>query len=123
EMTARPPARAEPAAAPWTLRRVERPATDWVRDLYRRVGSDWLWWSRLRLDDSALAAIIQAPALEVYALSTDGRDEGLLELDFRTAGDCELSFFGLAPPLLGRGAGRWLMNRAIERAWSVPIRR
>ena len=51
------------------------------------------------------------------------QEAGLLELDFRTPHECELSFFGLTLPLLGTGAGRWLMNRAIERAWSRPIRR
>jgi len=123
QMTARVPARAMAGPTPWTLRRVNRPALDWFRELYRRVGADWLWWSRLRLDDAGLAAIIHDPALEVHALTAQGRDEGLLELDFRIAGECELSFFGLTPALLGQGAGRWLMNRAIERAWSAPIRR
>ena len=32
-----------------------------------------------------------------------------------------MSYFGLTPRLIGSGAGRWLMNRAIERAWSRPI--
>src|SRR5262249_33684684 len=52
-----------------------------------------------------------------------GRDEGLLELDFRADGDCELAFFGLTKPMLGRGAGRWMMNRALDLAWARPIRR
>ena len=37
EMTARPAPRPDPAGA-WTLRRVDAPALDWYRDLYRRVG-------------------------------------------------------------------------------------
>ncbi len=53
----------------------------------------------------------------------DGRDEGLLELDFRVPGECELAFFGVTPALVGHGAGRWLMNRAVALAWSRPIRR
>ena len=31
--------------------------------------------------------------------------------------------FGVTGPLIGTGAGRWLMNRAIEAAWAKPIRR
>jgi hypothetical protein len=31
------------------------------RLLYRRVGAKWLWWSRLAMDDAALAAIIHDP--------------------------------------------------------------
>jgi GNAT superfamily N-acetyltransferase len=34
-----------------------------------------------------------------------------------------LSFFGLTPNLFGQGIGRWLMNRALERAWARPIQR
>ena len=89
EMTARPALRPDPPGA-WTLRRVETPDLDWFRDLYRRVGEEWLWFSRLQMADADLAAIIQSPLVEVYALVQDGRDEGLLELDFREAGQCEL---------------------------------
>jgi GNAT superfamily N-acetyltransferase len=122
EMTARPAPRPDPAGA-WTLRRVEMPPLDWFRDLYRRVGEEWLWFSRLQMSDADLVAIIHSPQVEVYALEHEGRDEGLLELDFREAGQCELSFFGVTAKLIGSGAGRWLMNRALELAWSRPIAR
>jgi GNAT superfamily N-acetyltransferase len=122
EMT-RPP---QPRSAPdgkWNLRHVENPDLDWYRDLHRRVGEEWLWFSRLQMSDDALAAIIREPQVEVCALVHDGRDEGLLELDFRSAGECELVYFGVTGELIGTGAARFLMNRAIERAWSQPIRR
>ena len=32
-------------------------------------------------------------------------------------------FFGLTERLVGSGAGRWLMNRAQEIAWSRPLAR
>ena len=123
EMAAAAPPRAERAAAPWTLRLVAPPGLDWYRDLYRRVGADWLWSSRLSLADAALSAIVHAQGVSVFALVLDGRDEGLLELDFREPGACELAFFGVSPTLVGRGAGRWLMNQAVALAWSQPIRR
>jgi GNAT superfamily N-acetyltransferase len=122
EMTRRPPPR-DAEDARWSLRHVAQPDLDWFRDLFRRVGEDWLWTSRLELSDEKLAAIIQAPKIRVYALEHNGRDEGLLELDFRRAEECELQFFGVTAGLIGSGAGRWLMNRAIERAWAEPIRR
>jgi GNAT superfamily N-acetyltransferase len=122
EMHEPPPLPPDPQGA-WTLRRVEAPDLDWFRDLYRRVGEDWLWFSRLRMSDAVLAAIIHAPRVEVYALLQDGRDEGLLELDFREPGDCELVYFGVTTKLIGSGAGRFLMNCALERAWSQPISR
>jgi len=122
EMTERPALRPDPSGA-WTLRRVETSDLDWYCDLYRRVGEEWLWFSRLQMTDAELAAIIQSPLVEVHALVQDGRGEGLLELDFREAGQCELAFFGVIAKLIGSGAGRWLMNRALERAWSRPVAR
>jgi GNAT superfamily N-acetyltransferase len=123
EMLAPATPRPDPPAAPWTLHRVADPDLNWFRDLYRRVGQDWMWFSRLKLTDEALAAVIRDRAVELYALEYLGSHEGLLELDFRQAGVCELSFFGVTPDLIGKGAGRWLMNRALELAWSRPIRR
>jgi len=123
EMRSPAPVRAERAQAPWTLRRVERPELPWYRDLFRHVGAAWLWTSRLTLTDEALGRILHHHDVEVHALAINGRDEGLLELDFRSPRECELSFFGLSAALVGRGAGRWLMNRAIERAWARDIGR
>jgi GNAT superfamily N-acetyltransferase len=122
EMTERPSLRPDPPGT-WKLRRVETPGLDWYRDLHRRVGEEWLWFSRLQMADAELAEIIHSPMVEVHALVQDGRDEGLLELDFREAGQCELVYFGVTAKLIGGGAARWLMNRALERAWSQPVTR
>lgn len=122
EMDAPPQPRPVPTGS-WALRRVQLPALDWYRDLYRRIGEDWLWFSRLAMPTDDLQKILHSPEIQIYALVADGRDEGLLELDFRAAGDCELAFFGVTPAHVGRGAGRFLMNHAIEIAWSRPIRR
>ncbi|MBC9879318.1 GNAT family N-acetyltransferase [Bradyrhizobium sp. INPA01-394B] len=122
EMTA-PPARRDDPPGAWSLRKADALALDWYRDLFRRVGEEWLWFSRLRMTDAELAAIIQAPDVEVYSLVVDGRDEGLLELDFREPGQCELVYFGVTASLIGSGAARFLMNRALERAWSADVRR
>lgn len=116
----------QPACAPdgLTLEIVKRPEPDWYRDLYLRVGGlDWLWFSRLELDDAALAAILHDPEVELYALKQDGVAQGMVELDFRKSNECELAFFGLTSKLIGQGAGRYMMNHAIARAWSRPIDR
>ena len=124
EMRARPGARPAPGAAAWPIRRVEAPALDWYRDLFLRVGGqDWLWFSRMGMGDAELSAILSDPNVHVYAVEKDGQAEGLLELDFRVSGECELAYFGLTPALVGQGMGRALMNFAIEAAWSAPISR
>jgi GNAT superfamily N-acetyltransferase len=123
EMFARPPARPERSDNDFLLEQVIRPDLAWFRELFRRVGEKWIWVSRLRMSDTDLAAIIRDPSVEVFVLRSGAAEAGLLELDFRTADECELSFFGLTGDFVGSGAGRWLMNRAIARAWSRPIRR
>ncbi|MDB5361483.1 MAG: N-acetyltransferase [Rhodospirillales bacterium] len=124
EMTARPAPRPDPPAeAGFGLKRIEQPDLVWFRALFRRVGEPYLWFSRLRMRDADLTAELLDPAMETYALTRGGEDLGLLQLDFRQPGTGELSFFGVGGELIGTGAGRWLMNRALERAWSQPIGR
>ena len=123
EMQCRPPSKPFTTPCPLTLRRIVSPGNVWYRSLFRRIGEPWLWQSRLRLDDSALAAIITNGDVEVWAAETCGEDVGLVELDFRDARQCELAFLGVTTEWTGRGAGRQLMRHAIERAWSRPIER
>lgn len=123
EMFAPPSLDKDPAGHGLQLERAAKPDLDWYRDLYRRVGGPWLWVSCLKMDDAALAAVLHDPAVEVWAAVKEGQAEGLVQLDFRVPGVCELLYFGLTDALIGQGAGRWMMNRAIERAWSQPIKR
>lgn len=122
----RAPAPLRPCAMPegCALRRVEAPEAEWYRDLFVRVGGmDWLWFSRLRMPEAQLLGILRDPKVQVFALEKDGRAEGLLELDFRAAGECELAFFGVSAALLGTTAGRFLMNQAIGAAFAADIAR
>ena len=77
----------------------------------------------LRASDAKLAARLHHPLVETHALVADGRDEGLLELDFRERETCEIGMFGVTAKLVGSGAGRWLMHRALELSWSRDITR
>ena len=118
-----PPERAERSEASWTLRKVNPAAIDRYRALFRRIGEDWLWSSRLEMSDDEVQHVLSDPLYDAYVFEAEGHEEGLMELDLRIKGECELSFFGLTPLMVGRGAGRWMMNRALERAWAYPIRR
>jgi GNAT superfamily N-acetyltransferase len=123
EMRERPPERPDPSGVTATLRQVEKPGVDWYGALFHKVGDEYLWYFRLAMNDDELHAIINDPNEEVYVVEQNGSEEGLLELDFRTPGECEISYFGLTSKLVGTGVGRWLMNRSLERAWSQPIAR
>ena len=123
EMTRRPPLRPLPAS-PLRLVRWATPEPEKYRTLFRRVGGPWLWYSRLAMDDAALTAIVHDVGVEVYAVTDRaGIEVGLLELDLRHAGACELSYFGLVPELAGRGHGGWLMAEAMARCWRPGVTR
>lgn len=110
--------------APLRLIRWRAPTTTAYRTLFRRVGEPWLWFSRLVMDEAALAAIIGDPAVEIFAVQDPrGIEVGILELDFREVGRCELGFFGLVPELAGKGFGRWLMAHALAMAWRKGVAR
>lgn len=123
QMFERPPTRPEHSEASWTLRRVDASDPNWYRALFRRIGENWLWFSRLQLSDEELLDVFRNPLNETYVFEALGQEEGLVELDFSVEGECQLSYFGLTPPMIGRGAGRWMMNRALAMAWDRPIRR
>ena len=119
-----PPASAEVPPTTLALRRLERPDLGHYRALFRRIGAPWLWFSRLLRDDDSLAAIIHHAEVHLFAVVDDqGAEVGLLELDYREAGECELAFIGLVPELAGRGHGRWLLAEAVRRAWREDVRR
>lgn len=120
EMTAPPPSKAG-LQDDLSLERIVDPAR--YVAIYRELGERWFWFSRLGLPDAELAAILGHADVEAHVLRRDGRDSGLLELDFRTPGEVELAFFGLAEDAIGQGAGRWMMDEAVRRAFARPVRR
>lgn len=119
EMTERPRPRPAPDAP---LRLVPWRSVDPVkyRLLFERVGANWLWYSRLAMDDATLLANVA----EVHAVVDARRIEvGMLELDFRRDGECMIRFLGLVPELAGRGHGKWLFAQALALAWRPGVAR
>ena len=107
EMTERPAPPPAPAG-PWTLRQVDRPDLAWYRDLYRRVGEEWLWFSRIRMADEELAARLHSISLvETHALAPAGRDEAYWSWIFASPEDarsaCSASPENWSAPAPGNG--------------------
>ena len=118
-----PPAGPVPAST-LSLQHLDQPQPERYRELFRLVGAPWLWFSRLIMDDATLAAIIQHPQVDLYAVvDGSGADAGMLELDFREPGQCELAFIGLTPELSGNGHGKWLLAEGERRAWRDGVAR
>ena len=113
-----------PPPSPLSLWKLERPDLSEYRRLFQLVGARWLWFSRLKMDDAELGAIVRHPKVEIFAVVSDDAGEvGLSELDFRMEGECELAFIGLVPELTGQGHGRWLLAQALCLAWRDGISR
>jgi GNAT superfamily N-acetyltransferase len=122
EMRERP--EIEPPRSTLDLLRLTNPSAERYRALFRLVGSPWLWFSRLTLDDDKLIAIVHDSQVELFAVQDgNGRDVGMLELDFREYGECELAFVGLIPELSGLGHGKWLLDEAVRRGWRDGVSR
>ena len=121
-MAARPSLRSVPESR-LRLVRWDMPSPERYRTLFRRVGERWLWYSRLALADAALTAILADDRVAVHAVvDPAGTDVGMVELDHRTAGHCEIAYFGLVPELTGQGHGRWLMAETLMRAWIPGVK-
>lgn len=100
----------------------EKPTSDKYRLLFKRIGAPWLWFSRLVMNDTTLEVIIHDAGIKIWAVvDPKGVEVGILELDFRQPGICELSFLGLVPELAGQGFGRWLMAHALMQAWRKDV--
>lgn len=122
EMTTRPPARAaRPVERPLSLVRLTAKDRKAYLALFLRVGADWLWFSRLTWPAETLDAYLSE--VEVYALHAGRQAVGLVELDFRITGACEIALFGLVREAIGQGIGRHLMDQALARAWAPQIGR
>ena len=119
EMTERPPPLSMPES-PLRLERWTAVDPDRYRTLFRRVGGNWLWFSRLAMDDATLMANVA----EVHVvIDPTGAEAGFIELDFRTADECLIRFLGLVPELAGRGHGRWLFAQTLDMAWREDVKR
>lgn len=123
EMYERPAARPDPPDVRASFHRVTDPDPDWYVALFHKIGDPYLWFFRLAMSRTELSAIIRDANDEIYVVKQDGAEEGLVELDFRVPGECEIAYFGFTDKLVGTGAGRFAMNRTIDVAWSKPISR
>jgi GNAT superfamily N-acetyltransferase len=120
EMLERP---ADLTASSVTLRQVKNPDLNWYREIFRRSGESWLWWSRLEMSDGQLGSVLNAPTTDLFLAESDGAEVGMAELDRSNSGQVEISFFGLYGEAIGKGIGRPFMSALLDRAWSSSTSR
>ena len=106
-----------------TVLHAQKPPVAYYRFLYDAVGTDYHWYSRRKLTDAELAAVIQNPLDEVHVLHVDGVPAGFAELDRRQLDEIELVQFGLIGDFIGQGLGKWFLQWVIDKAWSHEPKR
>jgi GNAT superfamily N-acetyltransferase len=99
------------------------PSASWYRALYRRIGENWLWFSRAVMPENELAALISSRSTVILALERAGEAIGLVEMDTRIPGDIEIVTFGVVAEETGTGAATIMMDGALARAFGGGARR
>jgi GNAT superfamily N-acetyltransferase len=122
EMTA-PPSTTPKEMPGLTVAHVDQPQPNWYRDLYRRIGEQWLWFSRAIMSDEDLAALLRKPTTHILVARKDGADMGLAELDYSVPGEVEIAMFGVVPEAVGTGIAYILMASALAYAFKEKPRR
>lgn len=107
-----------PAGAPVSLLRAVGAPNGWFLHLYDLAGEDHFWLDRHKDDAETLQAFVQHEDVSIFALMWNGWPGGLLALDWRAPGVCDLAYLGLSKPLRGRALGPWLLGEALRMGWS-----
>jgi GNAT superfamily N-acetyltransferase len=123
EMTDR--SRLSPADAPGadvTVQRIDCPPALY-RQLYADVGREYHWVDRLEWTDEEITRHLAHPGFEFWILKEGDAIAGYFELWACDDGAIQIGYFGLLPHAIGRGLGKFLLTRAVERAWDLGATR
>ena len=114
---------ADPPSADAVAGMVEHcPPALW-RTLYTEVGRQYHWVDRLAWTDEDITRYLSDPALELWLLKEGDVPAGYFELRTHDDGAVEVAYFGLLPHAIGRGLGKYLLTRAVQRAWELGATR
>lgn len=110
---------ARPARVAYSLQRVGRPSPEFSRFLFRAVGGDWYWLSRLDWTLARWREWVERPEVHTWVAYVDGAPAGYSELEVQPGGDVELRYFGLLPAFVGLGLGGALLTDVVRLAWAI----
>jgi GNAT superfamily N-acetyltransferase len=106
-----------------SVRKLVNPDLAWYRALYGRIGVPWLWFSRAVMSDDKLRSLLLDPATEIHVLERLGEPLGFAELSRAVPAEVEVAMFGVVPEATGTGAARFLIEAALNQAWTGGVRR
>lgn len=91
--------------------------------LYKEVGEQFGWASRLVLSNDELFTIINSENTFIYVLYAKGVPVGFAELNKPEAEGIELKYFGLVQTAQGKGIANYFFQTVIETVWSMNMNR
>ena len=110
-----------PKSAP-LLVDVPAPSVAFFRYLYNTVGEENLWWEKRLMPDTAIAGMLNRDTNHLTIATVGGEPAGFFmleeEYDDEIGKTVDLAYFGLMPSFIGVGLGKWLLDKALKRAWS-----
>jgi GNAT superfamily N-acetyltransferase len=122
EMTSPEQLRPARPVAGFDVRALAPPDPALSRRLYERVGEPYEWTDRAGWDGARWSAHLTRPGVVTHVGYLGGEPVGYGELA-REDGDVELTSFGLAPGLEGRGLGGALLAGVTQAVWAEGARR
>jgi GNAT superfamily N-acetyltransferase len=105
------------------LRRVPNPELGWYRDLMRRAGAQWMWFSRLAMNDDQLSTVLHRSTSEVFVAEIEETEIGMAELDRSASPNVEIASFALFAEAIGKGFGRAFMTSLLRQTWDKSAAR
>lgn len=101
-----------------TLKYIEKIDLKDYLTLYKQIGNEYCWTSRLLISETQLSQIIHHSNTKIFVLFDDEIPIGFFELNSKNAPkSIEISFIGLIPSAIGKGLGSLITQYAIDYAW------
>jgi GNAT superfamily N-acetyltransferase len=102
--------------------RAELPSPELSRFLYTAVGGDLFWVDRLPWTWQQWYDWLTQHGVETWVAWIRGTPAGYAELHGQSAGQVELTSFGLLPSFTGQGLGGHLLTFVLDHAWTIAQR-
>jgi GNAT superfamily N-acetyltransferase len=91
---------------------------DTYGELYRAIGAQVHWDSRLKMSRLELSALLESPDNKTFLLKERHQIIGLCEFAGLESQTVELTHFGLLPSAYGRGLGFKFLTHCLAQIWA-----
>lgn len=108
----------EPPQEDLSFERVKDISVEDYRSIYTAVGGPYGWFDRVLMEDEDLEKILRDKGTEIFILKVKDEVAGYCEIDRREGEDVEIAFLALKKKFHRKHIGRYLLNRALNEAWS-----